>query len=78
MTFTIENTCFNRLSGTLEDILAPRFFPTTYATDHATASERHWYNEDVLVYLVQGNAYLTDADGLGDRLEADGLITVPV
>ena len=77
MTFTIENGRFNGLSGALEDVLAKGLFPTTYATDHATAPELDWHNEEVLVYLIQGNAYFTDADGLGHRLEAGGLITVP-
>jgi gentisate 1,2-dioxygenase len=77
VTFTIENKRFDGLNGALEDILAKGLFPTTYATDHATAPELHWHNEEVLVYLVQGKAYFTDADGMDHRLEAGGLITVP-
>jgi quercetin dioxygenase-like cupin family protein len=77
MSLTVKKGHFDGLSGALEDIREKNLFPTTYATDHATAANLHWHGEDVLVYLVKGRTYFLDADGGEHQLEAGDLITVP-
>jgi gentisate 1,2-dioxygenase len=77
MSLTIKKGHFAGLSGALEDIIEKNLFPTTYATDHATAADFHWHSEDVLAYLVKGKTYFLDADGNEHQLEVGDLITVP-
>lgn len=77
MNLRIERKHFNGLSGALEDIRERNLYPTTYATDHATAASLHWHNEEVLAYLVEGKTYFLDAGGHKHQLEAGDLITVP-
>lgn len=77
MTLIVEKAHFDGLIGALEDITAKGLFPTTYATDHATAADLHWHGEEVQVYLIQGKTYFLDADGLEHRAEAGDLVTVP-
>ena len=77
MSLIIEKRHFDGLSGALEDIREKKLFPTTYATDHATAAKLHWHSEDVLAYMVKGKTYFLDADGHEHQLEAGDLITVP-
>lgn len=77
MNLIIDKRHFTGLSGALEDIGGKGLFPTTYATDHATAADLHWHSEEVLGYLIQGKMYFLDADGQKHQLEAGDLITVP-
>lgn len=77
MSLIIEKGHFDGLSGALEDINRKGLFPTTYATDQATAANLHWHNEEVLAYLVKGRTYFLDAEGNEHQLEAGDLITVP-
>mgnify|MGYP001822807456 FL=1 len=77
MSLIIEKAHFDGLSGALEDIRKKGLFPTTYATDHATAADLHWHTEEVLAYLVQGKTYFLDADGKKHHLESGDLVTVP-
>ncbi len=77
MSLIVNKKHFDGLSGALEEIREKGLFPTTYATDHATAANLHWHNEDVLAYMIQGNTYFLDANGQEHRLEAGDLITVP-
>jgi len=77
MNLIIDKMHFDGLSGALEDIRERNLFPTTYATDHATAANLHWHNEEVLAYLVKGKTYFLDAEGDEHQLEAGDLITVP-
>ncbi len=77
MTLIIEKGHFDGLSGALEDINEKGLFPTTYATDHATAADLHWHSEEVLAYMIQGKTYFLDADGQQHQLEVGDLITVP-
>ena len=68
MSLIIEKGHFDGLSGALEDIKGKGLFPTTYATDHATAADLHWHSEEVLAYLIQGKMHFLDADGQEYRL----------
>lgn len=77
MSFTIVKGHFDGLSGALEDIVQKNLFPTTYATDHATAADIHWHDYDVMAYIVKGKTYFLDADSNEHPLEAGDLITVP-
>jgi len=77
MSLSVSKKHFEGLSGALEDIRQRNLFPTTYATDHATAAKLHWHSAQVLAYLVKGNTYFLDADGNRHTLEAGDLITVP-
>lgn len=77
MSLIIDKKYFDGLSGALEDIRARNLFPTTYATDQATAANLHWHNEEVLAYLVKGETYFLDEKGNKHQLEAGDLITVP-
>ena len=77
MSLTVKKGHFDGLSGALEDIRVRNLFPTTYATDHATAANLHWHSEEVLAYLVKGKTYFLDAGGNEHQLEAGDLITVP-
>ena len=77
MSLTVKKGHFDGLNGALENIKQQNLFPTTYATDHATAANLHWHNEDVFVYLVKGKTYFLDADGKEHPAEAGDLITVP-
>ena len=77
MSFIIDRSCFDGLKGALADIAARGLFPTTYATDRATAADLHWHTEDVLAYMVQGKTYFLDAEGQEHRLEAGDSISIP-
>lgn len=77
MNLIIERNHFDGLSGALEDIRERNLYPTTYATDHATAASPHWHNEEVIAYLVKGKTYFLDAEGHKHQLVAGDLITVP-
>ena len=77
MTLIIDKGHFDGLKGALEDIADRGLFPTTYATDHATAGDLHWHSEDVLAYLVTGKTWFLDADGQKHPLVAGDLVTVP-
>ena len=77
MSLIIEKGHFDGLSGALEDIIRKGLFPTTYATDHATAADLHWHSEDILAYLIQGKTYFLDGEGQEHQLEPGDLITVP-
>ena len=77
MGLKIEKQHFSGLRGALESIRERGLFPTTYATDHATAASLHWHSEEVLAYLIQGETYFLDSDGHKHQLEAGDLITVP-
>lgn len=77
MRLTITKGHFEGLSGALKDIVEKNLFPTTYATDHATAANIHWHSYDVLAYMVKGKTYFLDANGNKHQLEAGDLITVP-
>jgi gentisate 1,2-dioxygenase len=77
MTLIISKGHFDGLSGALEDISSKGLFPTTYATDHATAADLHWHGEDVLAYMIQGKTYFLDADGEVHPLGVGDLITLP-
>jgi hypothetical protein len=69
MGLTITKSHFDGLSGALEDIREKRLFPTTYATDHATAAKLHWHSDNVLAYMIKGNTYFLDAEGQKHRLK---------
>ncbi|MFT7470558.1 MAG: mannose-6-phosphate isomerase-like protein (cupin superfamily) [Kiritimatiellia bacterium] len=77
MSLIIEKGHFEGLSGALADIRDKGLFPTTYATDKATAANIHWHTEEVLAYLIQGRTYFLDANGKEHQLEPGDLITVP-
>ena len=77
MSLTFEKAYFDGLSGALADIRERNLFPTTYATDHATAANIHWHSYEVLAYMIKGNTSFLDADGNEHKLEAGDLITVP-
>jgi len=77
MSLITEKRHFVGLDGALGDIRDKGLFPTTYATDQATAANLHWHSEDVLAYLIQGNAYFLDGEGKEHWLEAGDLMTVP-
>ncbi|MFT5177304.1 MAG: mannose-6-phosphate isomerase-like protein (cupin superfamily) [Alteromonas macleodii] len=77
MTLIIGKGHFDGLSGALEDISRKRLFPTTYATDYATAADLHWHAEEVLAYMIQGETYFLDSDGQRHQIEAGDLVTVP-
>ena len=77
MSLIVEKKHFDGLSGALEKIREKGLFPTTYATEHATAGNLHWHRDDVVAYMIQGKTYFLDADGQEYRLEAGDLITVP-
>lgn len=73
----IEKGHFDGLDGALTDIRNKGLFPTTYATDHATAADLHWHTEEVSAYLIQGKTHFLDADEKAHHLEAGDMITVP-
>jgi gentisate 1,2-dioxygenase len=77
MSLIIEKGHFDGLNGALSDITNKGLFPTTYATDHATAADLHWHTEEVLAYLIQGKTYFLDAEGQEHHLEPGDLVTVP-
>jgi hypothetical protein len=77
MSLIIERGHFVGLNGALTDIKDKGLFPTTYATDHATAASLHWHSEAVLAYLIRGKTYFLDAEGQEHWLEPGDLITVP-
>lgn len=77
MNLIIKKGHFDGLSGALAEIGEKGLFPTTYATDHATAADLHWHTEDVLAYLIQGKTFFLDADGQEHPLEAGDLVIVP-
>lgn len=77
MSLIIEKGHFVGLDGALTEIKDKGLFPTTYATDHATAASLHWHSEEVLAYLVQGKTYFLDAEGQKLWLEPGDLIKVP-
>jgi len=77
MSLIIDRKHFDGLSGALEDIRERNLFPTTYATDQATAASLHWHDEEVLAYLVKGKTYFLDENDNKHKLEAGDLITVP-
>jgi gentisate 1,2-dioxygenase len=77
MSLIIMKGHFDGLSGALKDIVEKNLFPTTYATDHATAANLHWHSYDVLAYIVKGKTFFLDADSNEHPLEAGDLITVP-
>lgn len=77
MSLIVEKAHFEGLAGALQAIAGKGLYPTTYATDHATAAELHWHNEEVLAYLVQGETYFLDGDNNRYPLQAGDLITVP-
>jgi gentisate 1,2-dioxygenase len=77
MSLIVDKKHFDGLNGALEKIREKGLFPTTYATDHATAASLHWHSEDVVAYMILGKTYFLDAEGQEYRLEADDLITVP-
>ena len=77
MGLIIEKEHFVGLSGALADIMKKGLFPTTYATDHATAADLHWHTEEVLAYLIMGKTYFLDAEGQQHLLEPGDLVTVP-
>ena len=63
MTVQIQKNCFEGLTGALEDVKSRELWPTTYATDHATAADPHWHSEEVHGWVVTGNFHLHDAEG---------------
>lgn len=77
MTLHIEKAHFDGLSGALEDIKAKGLFPTTYATDHATAAELHWHSEEVLAYMIKGETFFLDNEGQKHQVATGDLVTVP-
>ena len=77
MSLIIEKTHFVGLTGALTDITDKGLFPTTYATDHATAADLHWHSEDVLAYLVSGKTYFLDAEGQQHWVEPGDLVSIP-
>lgn len=77
MGIQIEKAYFNGLSEALDDIKAKGLWPTTYATDHATAAEIHWHSEDVHGYVVEGATYFLDGDGTEHPVAAGDKITIP-
>jgi hypothetical protein len=77
MGLIIAKNHFDGLSGALEDIREKGLFPTTYATDHATAAKLHWHSHNVLAYIIKGNTYFLDAEGQKHLVEAGDLMTVP-
>ena len=77
MSLIIERNHFEGLSGAIEDIRKRNLYPTTYATDHATAASPHWHSEEVLAYLVKGKTYFLDAESNRHEVEAGDLVTVP-
>lgn len=77
MSLIIDKGHFDGLSGALADITKRGLFPTTYATDHATAADLHWHTEEVLAYVIQGRTYFLDAEGQERHVEPGDLVTVP-
>lgn len=77
MSLIIEKGCFDGLNGALADITTRGLFPTTYATDHATAADLHWHTEEVLAYLIKGKTYFLDAEGKEHHVEPGDRVTVP-
>ena len=77
MSLIIEKGHFVGLSGALTDIKNKGLFPTTYATDHATAASLHWHSEEVVAYLIRGKTYFLDAEGQKHSLEPGDRVTVP-
>jgi gentisate 1,2-dioxygenase len=77
MSLIIEKGYFDGLNGALTDIRNRSLFPTTYASDHATAADLHWHTEEVLAYLVRGKTYFVDAEGQEHHIEPGDLVTVP-
>jgi mannose-6-phosphate isomerase-like protein (cupin superfamily) len=77
MSIKVEKGYFNGLEGALNDIKSQALWPTTYATDHATAAQLHWHSEDVHGYVVEGEIYITDNDGHRHDLQAGDKITIP-
>ena len=77
MSLIIKKKNFVGLNGALQDIQMRNLFPTTYATDHATAANLHWHNEEVLAYLVKGKTYFLDAKGNEHKVEAGDLVAIP-
>jgi gentisate 1,2-dioxygenase len=77
MILVTDKNHFDGLDGALEDIRKRQLFPTTYATEHATAAKLHWHSEDVRVYLIEGSVYFLDGNGTRHELEPGDLMTVP-
>ena len=77
MNLIVEKKHFDGLNGALEDIKEKGLYPTTYATDHATAASLHWHSEEVLAYMIQGTTYFLDGDGQKHPVEAGDLVVVP-
>ena len=77
MSLMISKGYFEGLSGALDDIKRKGLFPTTCATDHATAAHPHWHSEEVLAYMVKGTTYFLDAEGRRHDVESGDLVTVP-
>ena len=77
MNLIVEKNHFDGLSGALDEIRKKELYPTTYATDHATAAELHWHSEEVKAYLIRGKIYFLDGEGKKYQLEAGDLMTVP-
>ena len=77
MALITEKGHFVGLDGALGDIRDKGLFPTTYATDQATAASLHWHSEDVFAYLIQGKVHFLDGEGKEHWLEAGDLMTVP-
>ena len=77
MGFTVNKKHFDGLGSALDDIRKRNLYPTTYATDHATAASLHWHNEEVLAYLVKGKTFFLDAKGHEHQIEAGDLVTIP-
>ena len=77
MSLVVRKGQFEGLSGALQDIAERNLFPTTYASNHATAAEMHWHSYDVFGYMIKGKTCFLDADGNEHQLEAGDLITVP-
>ena len=77
MSIKVDRGYFNGLEGALNDIKDKALWPTTYATDHATAAQLHWHSEDVHGYVVEGKIHITDNDGHRHDLQAGDKITIP-
>ena len=77
MGIRVEKGYFDGLGGALDDIKSRALWPTTYATDHATAAETHWHSEDVHAYMIEGATYFMDGNGKRHPVEAGDMITIP-
>ena len=77
MGIQVEKGYFDGLGEALDDIKRNALWPTTYATDHATAAELHWHSEDVHGYVVQGEMDFLDGDGERHGVVAGDKITIP-